>query len=231
MQQPTRIIAVRHGETAWNVDTRIQGHLDIPLNDTGRWQAQRLGQALAERHSADAEAGRITAIYSSDLQRARQTAEAIRLATGAPLNLHPGLRERGFGAFEGLTYAEIEQRWPQDALHWRKRVPDWAPPPAAPDRAVVAPGESLLQVRERITHTLAALAAPHAGQLIVLVAHGGVMDQLYRLATAQDLQAPRSWQLGNAALNHLLWTPEGMSLVGWADTSHLEGQGLDETSA
>jgi len=231
MQQPTRIIAVRHGETAWNVDTRIQGHLDIPLNDTGRWQAERLGRALAERHAGEAELDRIAAIYSSDLQRARQTAEAIHLATGAPLTLHTGLRERGFGAFEGLTYAEIDTRWPEQAQLWRKRVPDWAPPPAAPDRAEVAPGESLVQVRERVTHTLAALAAPHAGQLIVLVAHGGVMDQLYRLATAQELQAPRTWQLGNAALNHLLWTPEGMSLVGWADTSHLEAAGLDETSA
>lgn len=82
-----------------------------------------------------------------------------------------------------------------------------------------------------MARTLADLAAPHAGHLIVLVAHGGVMDQLYRLATAQDLQAPRTWQLGNAALNHLLWTPDGMSLVGWADTSHLEDAGLDETSA
>jgi probable phosphoglycerate mutase len=110
-------------------------------------------------------------------------------------------------------------------------VPDWVPPPAGPERGEVAPGESLLQVRDRITSTLAALAPAHAGQLIVLVAHGGVMDQLYRLATAQDLQAPRTWELGNAALNRLLWTPEGLSLVGWADTTHLDRQGLDETSA
>jgi probable phosphoglycerate mutase len=214
METTTRILAIRHGETAWNVDTRIQGHLDIPLNDTGRWQARRLARALAARDP-------IHAVYSSDLQRAHETARAIAAATGAPLAAHPGLRERGFGLFEGKTYAEIEQTWPEESEHWRRRTPDWHPPQG---------GESLLQVRERILHTLHELTAPHAGQQIVLVAHGGVMDQLYRLATGQDLQAPRTWQLGNTAVNRLLWTAEGLSLVGWADTSHLEDKSLDEFS-
>ena len=214
MDTSTRILAIRHGETAWNVDTRIQGHLDIPLNDTGRWQAQRLARALAARDA-------IHAVYSSDLQRARETAQAIAVATGTPLRTHAGLRERGFGLFEGKTYAEIEQTWPEESEHWRRRTPDWQPPQG---------GESLLQVRARILQTLQELAAPHAGQQIVLVAHGGVMDQLYRLATGQDLQAPRTWQLGNTAVNRLLWTPEGLSLVGWADTSHLEDDALDEFS-
>lgn len=207
----TRILAIRHGETAWNVDTRIQGHLDIPLNDTGRRQAERLARALAARDE-------IHAIYSSDLQRAFHTAQAIAAATGAPLTAHRGLRERGFGIFEGKTYVEIEQAWPEESLHWRRRTPHWAP----------QGGESLLQVRERITHTLHELAAQHPGQQIVLVAHGGVMDQLYRAATGQDLQAPRTWELGNTAVNRLLWTPEGLSLVGWADTSHLDDSTLDE---
>ena len=213
MDKTTRILAIRHGETAWNVDTRIQGHLDIPLNDTGRWQAQRVARALATRDT-------IHAVYSSDLQRAHDTARAIATATGSPLATHTGLRERGFGIFEGKTYVEIEQTWPEESEHWRKRTPHWAP----------AGGESLLQVRERITHTLRELAARHPGQQIVLVAHGGVMDQLYRAATGQDLQAPRTWQLGNTAVNRLLWTPEGLSLVGWADTSHLEDNSLDEIS-
>lgn len=214
MDQTTRILAIRHGETAWNVDTRIQGHLDIPLNDTGRWQAARLARALAARDA-------IHAVYSSDLQRAHETAQAIAAATGTPLRTHTGLRERGFGLFEGKTYAEIEQTWPAESEHWRRRTPDWQPPQG---------GESLIQVRARILQTLQELAAPHAGQQIVLVAHGGVMDQLYRLATGQDLQAPRTWQLGNTAVNRLLWTPEGLSLVGWADTSHLEDDALDEFS-
>jgi probable phosphoglycerate mutase len=208
---PTRILAIRHGETAWNVDTRIQGHLDIPLNETGQWQAQRLARALAMRDA-------IHAIYSSDLLRAHDTARAIADATGAPLSTHMGLRERSFGAFEGKTFVEIETTWPEDSRRWRQRDLDWAP----------QGGETLLQLRERITRTLHELAARHTGEQIVLVAHGGVMDQLYRAATGQDLQAPRTWQLTNTAVNRLLWTPQGLSLVGWADTTHLDDESLDE---
>ena len=209
----TRIIAIRHGETAWNVDTRLQGHLDIALNSTGILQAARVAQALADEA--------IDAIYASDLLRAWQTANAIAHATEAPLLAHQGLRERGFGNFEGKTYAEIEAEWPDQSLLWRKRVPDWAPPA----------GESLLALRERIATTVNTLAQQHIGGQIVLVAHGGVLDMLYRLATGQELQAPRTWQLGNAAINRLLWTPEGVTLVGWADSRHLEGTGLEEGSA
>ncbi len=214
MENTTRILAIRHGETAWNVDTRIQGHLDIPLNEKGQWQAARLARALAGRDA-------IHAIYSSDLQRAHDTARAIAAATGAPLATHAGLRERCFGRFEGRTYAEIEQTWPEESEHWRRRTPEWAP----------AGGESLLTMRARIAQVLDELAARHPGQQIALVAHGGVLDQLYRLATNMELQAPRTWQLGNTAVNRLLWTPQGLSLVGWADTSHLEDASLDEVSA
>jgi probable phosphoglycerate mutase len=211
--QATRVIAIRHGETAWNVATRLQGHLDIELNTKGVWQAAQAAQALASEP--------IDAVYSSDLLRAWQTANAIAHATNAPLVANPGLRERGFGIFEGRTYAEIELEWPEQSVHWRKRVPDWAPPG----------GESLVAMRERVTNTVNALAAQHVGGQIVLVAHGGVMDILYRLATGQELQAPRAWHLGNAAINRLLWTPECLTLVGWADTSHLEEVALDEDSA
>ncbi len=211
--QATRIIAIRHGETAWNVDTRLQGHLDIDLNEVGRWQAARLAQALADEP--------IDAIYASDLLRAWQTAEAIASTVACPLIANQGLRERGFGAFEGKTYAEIETTWPEMSQLWRKREPDWAPPG----------GESLTAMRQRVLTTVNTLAAQHIGGQMVLVAHGGVMDMLYRLATGQSLQAPRAWQLGNAAINRLLWTPEGLTLVGWADVSHLDSTSLDETSA
>jgi len=211
--QATRLIVIRHGETAWNVDTRLQGHLDIELNETGRWQAQQLALALGDEP--------LNAIYASDLLRAWQTAQAIAARTLAPLQADPGLRERGFGDFEGRTYAEIEASWPDLSLQWRRRVPDWAPPGG---------GESLLYMRQRVQSCVNRLAAPHLGEQIVLVAHGGVLDILYRLATGQDLQAPRAWQLGNAAINRLLWTPDGLTLVGWADTTHLERDGQDETS-
>lgn len=211
--QATRIIAIRHGETAWNVDTRIQGHLDIPLNDTGLWQARQLARALAGEP--------LSAIYASDLQRAHATARAIAEATGAPLVAEPGLRERSFGQLEGRTFAEIEAELPEQARRWRQRDPHFAP----------EGGETLVQLRERIAATTHRLAAQHTGGLVVLVAHGGVLDVLYRLATGQELQAPRTWQLSNAAINRLLWTPEGLTLVGWADTQHLDTATRDETTA
>ncbi len=212
--QATRIIALRHGETAWNVDARIQGGLDIELNETGRWQARRAAQALASE--------KIEAIYSSDLLRAWDTACTIAKATGQEVQAVQPLRERAFGVFEGKTFTEIESIWPEQTLRWRQRDPLWKP----------EGGESLQELRQRIELAISTLAARHPGEQIVLVAHGGVLDVLYRLATRQDLQTPRSWNLGNATINRLLWTPEGLSLVGWADTRHLEDdEALDETSA
>ena len=209
----TRIIAIRHGETAWNVDTRIQGHLDIPLNDTGLWQARQLARALADEP--------VAAIYTSDLQRARATAQAVADTTGAPLTPEPDLRERSFGHFQGRTFAQIEAELPDQAMRWRKRDPEFIPGGG---------GESLTMLRSRIEHTVNELASQHPNEQIVLVAHGGVLDVLYRLATKLDLQAPRTWQLTNAAINRLLWTPDnGLALVGWADTEHLNQQSRDET--
>ena len=97
--------------------------------------------------------------------------------------------------------------------------------------ALAEGGESLTALRERINATVHRLAARHPGELVVLVAHGGVLDVIYRLATGQEIQAPRTWQLANAAINRLLWTPQGLSLVGWADTQHLDNAARDETTA
>jgi len=134
----------------------------------------------------------------------------------------PRLRERAFGHLEGMSFAEIEATLPEDAKRWRERDPEFEP----------EGGESLLTFRDRITQVASELAARHPGELVTLVAHGGVMDVLYRAATRQELQAPRTWQLGNAAINRMLWTPEGFSLVGWSDTAHLAaGNALDETTA
>lgn len=210
----TRIIAVRHGETAWNVDTRIQGQLDIELNDRGQWQAQRVGRALADEP--------IARVYSSDLKRAHATALAIaqnnRTLASKPVELHPGLRERAFGKFEGHTYAHIEATWPEESLRWRQREPDFAP----------VGGETPQQVMDRVAQTVNLLASQHMGEQIVLVAHGGVLDMLYRLATQQSVRAPRTWELGNTSINRLLWTPDALTLVGWSDTRHLEESALDE---
>ncbi|MFY9512204.1 MAG: histidine phosphatase family protein, partial [Rubrivivax sp.] len=119
MPETTRLVVIRHGETAWNAELRIQGHTDIPLNDTGRWQAARMAAALADEG--------LSAVYSSDLQRAADTAAALAAAAGLQVVHDAGLRERHFGAFEGATFREIEQRWPEDARRWRQREPGFAP--------------------------------------------------------------------------------------------------------
>ena len=210
MIEPTLIIAIRHGETTWNVDTRIQGRLDIPLNATGRSQATRMARALQDEP--------ITAVYASDLARAWETAHYLGRARGLPVVPEAGLRERGFGDFEGLTFAEIEARLPDQSQRWRRRDPEFAP----------AGGESLTVLNQRVVEAAERLAARHPGELIALVGHGGVMDVLYRAAARLHIQAPRTWSLGNAAINRLLWTPEGFTLVGWADTQHLDGDALDD---
>lgn len=208
----TRILALRHGETAWNKDKRLQGQLDIPLNERGHWQAARAAEALRDES--------IAAVYSSDLARAHQTATAIAAALGLAVQTHQGLRERHFGEFQGKTWTELEIEQPEATQAWRKRVPEFAP----------GGGETLLQLRERVESTLHELAARHQGEQIVVVAHGGVLDVVYRCATRLELQAPRTWAVENAAINRLLWTPDGLSLIGWADSSHLDGSVDDEST-
>lgn len=211
----TRILLVRHGETAWNAQARIQGHLDEPLSDTGHQQAARLARSLAGAEPLDA-------IYSSDLSRAMQTAQPVGALTGVAVQPCAQLRERHFGRFQGLRFADVEAAWPEAAQRWRTREPHWVPPEG---------GESLLQLRERILSAVDALAARHLGQHIGIFTHGGVLDVLYRAATGLDPQAPRTWQLANAAINRLLWTPDsGLALVGWADCGHLESGTLDEST-
>ena len=213
LEQATRLILIRHGETAWNRATRIQGHTDIPLSPLGLAQAERLAEALADE--------RLAAIYSSDLSRARQTAEALARAQRLAVRLDTGLRERAFGRFEGLSWDEIAQAYPEDSARWRRREPDFA----------VGGGESLNAFSARCLDAARRAAAAHPGDSIALVAHGGVLDCLYRAATRAALESPRSWQLGNATINRLLATPEGFTLVGWNDDRHLAGLSADDVAA
>ena len=208
--EPTRIVAIRHGETTWNADGRLQGQLDIPLNAVGRAQASRLADALRDEG--------LRAVVASDLGRAWQTAQALAEPLGLPLTAAPGLRERGFGIFEGLTRDEVAARWPDAHARWHRRDPDYAPPGA----------ESLVDFSARCLAAAEAAAQAHPGSAIALVCHGGVLDCLYRAATGQTLDAPRTWQLGNAGINRLLYTGSGFSLVGWNDQQHLARLALDE---
>ena len=212
MWAATRVLAIRHGETAWNADSRIQGQLDIDLNDIGRWQAERMAQSLAGET--------FDAIYSSDLSRARATAEALAAIAGPEVRSDPGLRERGFGVFEGRSYREIENELPEQAARWRRREPDFG----------AEGGETLAGFYDRAIASATRLAARHPGQSIVLVTHGGVLDCLYRAATRIDLQAPRTWTLGNTSLNRLLHTEGGFTLIGWGDSHHLDRAGGDDAS-
>lgn len=213
LEQATRVVLIRHGETAWNRATRIQGHTDVPLSPLGLAQAERLAQALADEPLA--------AIYASDLSRARQTAEALARLQGLPVQLDAGLRERAFGRFEGLSWEEIAQAHPEDAARWRRREPDFP----------VGGGESLVAFSARCLDAARRAAAAHPGACIALVAHGGVLDCLYRAATRVSLEAPRSWQLGNATINRLLATADGFTLVGWNDDRHLAGLSADDSAA
>ncbi|MDP4301676.1 histidine phosphatase family protein [Leptothrix discophora] len=214
--QTTRILAIRHGETAWNRDNRIQGFLDIALNDNGLAQAERLAESLADEA--------IDAVYSSDLQRAHATALPLARPRGLTVQLDLRLRERSFGVFEGRSFAELEALYPEETLRWRRRDPDFGP----------QGGERLVDFDARCIAAIARLAERHRGGCIAVVSHGGVMDCLYRAATRLSLDAPRTWTVANASINRVLHTPDGYSLIGWGDTSHLDGtphSALDSLSA
>lgn len=208
----TRVFAVRHGETAWNVENRIQGQLDVPLNELGRWQAQRLAFAMGDES--------VDAIYTSDLLRTVETAAPTARGCNVDWVTDTGLRERGFGVFEGLTFTEIERRWPEQSARWRRRELDFG----------AEGGETLNEFYARSVATTTRLASAHPGQTILIVTHGGVLDCLYRAASRIALDAPRSWQLGNASINRLLYTPQGFTLVGWSDNHHLDAASLDESA-
>lgn len=199
----TRILAVRHGETAWNADTRLQGQTDISLNATGQEQARRLAEALAGED--------IDAIIASDLVRARDTAQAVADRQGMTLATDAGLRERSFGIFEGHTYAEVERLWPEESARWRRREPEFG----------AEGGETLQGFYDRCVATATQLAETHPGRTLLLVTHGGVLDCLYRAASRIPLNAPRTWELANTGVNRLLYTPQGFTLVGWGDVQHL----------
>ncbi len=208
------ILLIRHGETAWNRVRRMQGHIDIPLNEEGHRQARALGAALSSE--------RPVAVYASDLQRARHTAQPVATIHGLPLNLDPALRERCYGAFEGLLYEEIGARHPEGFAQWQARDLH-ARFPASERKA-----ETLQEFHQRSVEAVTRIAQRHAGGKLVIVTHGGVLDCLYRAATGMAIEAKRNFGIVNAAINRLHWDGERFSLLQWADASHLEAAGLDE---
>ncbi|WP_198116286.1 histidine phosphatase family protein [Massilia rhizosphaerae] len=214
--RPTDILLIRHGETAWNAERRLQGHLDIPLNDEGERQAALLAGALATES--------IDVLVASDLRRARQTAQAVADLRGLALDIEPALRERGYGGFEGLLYSEIEQRFPREFAAWQARDVDAQLPPG---RNV---GESFRTFFDRATGAILALAAAHAGKTVALVAHGGVLECAYRLARGLPLETPRDFKVFNASINRFRFDPAagGLVLHSWGEVDHLRPAVLDE---
>lgn len=208
------ILLIRHGETAWNRERRMQGHIDIPLNEEGQRQARALGAALA--------AERPDAIWSSDLQRARDTAQAVADAHDLPVQLDAELRERCYGAFEGMTYQEIAEHYPEAMRQWKSREPHARFPAGERD------AETLHEFHQRCVGAATRIVRRHQAGKTVIVAHGGVLDCLYRAATGMALEAERNFGNANAAINRLRWDGARFSLLQWGDETHLAAAGLDE---
>jgi probable phosphoglycerate mutase len=194
---------VRHGETAWNVAARIQGHADSPLTAVGLAQAA----AISERLSRE----RFEALVSSDLGRARRTAEAIAARTGHAVLVDARLRERNFGVGEGLTYGEIDAQYPEVFSRIRETDPDY----------VIPGGESRRQLFERVRGAFASLAREWAGSCVAVVTHGGVLASFYRHIHGIPVAAPRAIPIPNASFNAFAWDGERWQVEAWADTAHL----------
>lgn len=192
----TRICLIRHGETDWNASRRIQGQLDIPLNENGR------NQALSLRLPHDIN---FTAVYSSDLCRAHETAKI--LTKKLKVSTLPELRERHHGLFQGLTANEAEMRHPEAYARYKSRDPDYD----------FETGESLTQFALRVGAVMDALAKQHDGEVIAVVTHAGVLDIVYRKATGRPLRTPRDFEVRNCALNWFSVSKDDFRLEAWDD--------------
>jgi 2,3-bisphosphoglycerate-dependent phosphoglycerate mutase len=201
----TRLIVVRHGETEWNVAARIQGYRDSPLTALGEQQAELIAQRLVREQ--------FDVLIASDLGRALQTAQ--RIAALSPHEVIPDarFRERNFGAGEGLTYDEIERRFPGAFARVGATDPDY----------VIPEGESRRQFHDRIVAAFQAVVVEHAGKTVVVVAHGGVLATFYRHVHDIGLETPHRIAITNASYNALRHDGATFAVEAWADTAHLPG--------
>jgi alpha-ribazole phosphatase len=198
-----KLFLIRHGQTDWNLNRRFQGQSDVPLNETGRQQAN----ALAKRLSSQT----FDAVYSSDLQRATETAKICRSDWQSDLRQDPRLREVNFGDWEGLTYTEIKEKYPDSLATWERDVYSSSPPN----------GETLADLAQRVQSFLDDLPQKHNDQTILVVAHGGVLQVMICLAL--KLSPTMYWQfyLSTASLSRISFYPAGAILNLLNDTSHL----------
>lgn len=208
----TRICFVRHGETNWNAERRMQGHIDIPLNANGISQAERLANALIRvKHSFDV-------IYSSDLERALHTANAMARALSLDVQITPRLRERNVGKLQGLLLAEAPVLLPEI---WQRHI-------ARELDHDLGGGESIRTFHQRMQDILELFLNEHRGQSVLAVSHGGSLDMIYRIVTQQALDAERVAVVPNTSLNWITHDGSTWSVECWADTSHLSESALDD---
>jgi probable phosphoglycerate mutase len=210
----TTILLIRHGETDWNAARRLQGHIDIELNDEGLRQADALACALAREP--------LDAVIASDLMRARQTAQAVASKHGLTVGIDRQLRERCYGLFEGMLYAQVAQRYPEHYAAWQARDIDAVMPPG--ERTA----ESFRQFFARSTAAIAHWADQYPDQTIAIVAHGGVLECACRAARALALDPVRDFQIKNASINRFEFSSGKLTLINWGDVEHLGGEAVDE---
>lgn len=200
---------VRHGETQWNAEQRVQGQTDVPLNETGRRQAALTGRRLARV--------RFRAIYASDMSRARETAEIIAAASeSGPRDVvfDARLREVAFGELEGMTWAEIEARGSGLRVRQDQRDLDYRP----------EGGESYRELLDRLGAFAAALEERHPNDDVLVVGHGAAL----RALTTRSLRLPDEafWAIsghGSAGITRIRRRRDGhAALIGWSDVGHLE---------
>lgn len=210
----TIFYVVRHGETEWNKAGRIQGQQNSPLNQEGITQAQAAARALRRLPEPS-----LTRLVTSDLGRTLQTAAPIAHALALETLQDSRLRERGFGVFEGLERAQMQAQYPEEFDRWQSRDPHYRVPG----------GESLEDMRVRLSASFHEMARRWPRENVVVVTHGGVLDVLYRIANGITSEAPRDWTLANASLNviaidqALQW-----QVLDWGNVAHL-GHSEDES--
>lgn len=210
--QPTQVFVVRHGETTWNQEGRLQGHNDSPLTTKGIAQAKALGENL-KNHEFDA-------IYSSDLPRARNTAEHIATEKHCHIKLDVELRERNLGIFQGFTRAELMLKYPQQAKRYMDFEPDF----------VIPQGESLTQFRQRCMRCFNRIAEAHPEGKILVVTHGGVLTNLFKTVVGIPLETQRNFVLLNTSLNVFSYKQGQWMLETWGDLNHLQNlNAMDDT--
>ena len=167
----TTILIARHGQSDWNQEKRWQGHADRPLTERGREQAQALADRLAHIE--------LDAVYSSDLQRARDTAAVVAESQGLELRQLPELREVDVGSWSGLTRAEAEERFPEGFTRWRDGYPGWED------------GETYEAMTDRVLRAVDEIAAEHEGGRVLVVSHGGPIRAIHAAALGLDVHAYR----------------------------------------